>query len=101
MGENLHIKVITILEARVSEENWEALQKAYSKLGGESKMRPTQSFLIQNKEIPVLWRIISIWKDMESLQKVRQSGEIPAGVLIFRAADAEPKLEVFEAKEEL
>ena len=93
--------MVAILEAHVSQENWEALQKAYRELGKESKMRPTQSFLIQNKETPTFWRIISIWEDMEFLQKVRQSGETPAGILMFRSAGAEPKLEVFEAKEEL
>lgn len=100
MEERSRNRIVTILEAHVSQENWEALQKAYQDLGEESKMRPTQSFLIQNKETPTLWRIISMWEDMESLQKVRQSGETPAGILIFRAAGAEPKLAVFEAKEE-
>lgn len=100
MQERSKNRVVTILEAHVSQENWETLQKTYRELGEESKMRPTQSFLIQNKETPTLWRIISVWQDMESLQKVRQSGETPAGILIFRAADAEPKLEVFETKKE-
>ena len=100
MSEGSKNRIITILEAYVSQENWVTLQKAYRELGEKSKMRPTQSFLIQNKETPTLWRIISIWEDMDSLQKVRQSGETPVGVLIFRAAGAEPKLEVFEAKQE-
>ena len=100
MKERSKNRIVTILEAHVSQENWETLQKAYWELGVGSKIRPTQSFLIQNKEIPTLWRIISIWEDMESLQNVKQSGETPAGILIFRAAGAEPKLEVFEAKKE-
>ncbi len=101
MKEKLRNRIVTILEANVSQENWENLQKTYQELGKKSEMRPTQSFLVQNKETPTLWRIISIWQDMESLQKVKQSGETPTGILIFRAAGAEPKLEVFEAKEEL
>ena len=101
MKENSKNRIVTILEAHVSQENWEILQKAYRKLGEESKMRPTQSFLVQNKETPTLWRIMSIWENMGVLQKIRQSGETPTGMLIFRAAGAEPKLEVFEAKEEL
>lgn len=100
MKENSKNRIVTILEAHVSQENWETLQKAYQELGVESKIRPAQSFLIQNKETPTLWRIISIWEDMESLQKVRQSGETPAGILIFKAAGAEPRLSVFEAKKE-
>lgn len=100
MQERLKNRIVTILEAHVSQENWGILQKAYQELGEKSKMRPAQSFLIQNKETPTLWKIISVWQDMEFLQKVRQSGETPAGILIFRAAGAEPKLGVFEAKEE-
>lgn len=101
MKERSTNRIVTILEAYVSQENWGALQKAYQELGKKSEMWPAQSFLIQNKETPTLWRIVSVWQDMESLQKVRQSGETPAGILIFRAAGAEPKLEIFEAKEEL
>ncbi len=101
MKESLKNRIFTVLEANVSQENWEPLQMAYQELGEKSKMRPAQSFLIQNKEAPTLWRIISIWKDIETLQKLKQSGETPTGILIFRAAEAEPKLEVFEAKEEL
>ncbi|MEK7112838.1 MAG: hypothetical protein AAB875_06015 [Patescibacteria group bacterium] len=100
MKERGESRVVTTLEAEVSRENWEALQKAYKELGAESKIRPSQSFLLQSKENPNLWRIISIWEDMGTLQKLRESGETPAGILIFRAAGGEPKLEVFEAKEE-
>lgn len=53
MKENSRKKIVTILEAHVSQENWDVLQKAYRKLGQESTMRPIQSFLIQNKKLPL------------------------------------------------
>ncbi|MBI2607207.1 MAG: hypothetical protein HYW51_00010 [Candidatus Doudnabacteria bacterium] len=95
-------KIITILEARVNEQKWDTLQNAYRavKESSQSPM-PRQSFLAQMKEEPTLWQIISVWESMEVLQKMRSSGETPAGVLVFREANAEPKLSIFEAKEEI
>lgn len=95
-------KIITILEAKVVQQNWNSLQKAYQALKeSHSQPMPLQSFLLQNKEVPELWQIISVWENMETLQKMRSSGETPAGVLIFRGAGAEPKLSIFQAQEEI
>ena len=93
--------VITILEASVLEEKWIVLQDAYKKLGKSSNNRPSESFLVQNKDNPKIWRIISIWKDLETLQNVRESGKTPTGILIFREAGAKPALSVFDVKEKL
>ena len=95
-------KIITILEARVSEEKWETLRNAYQAIKAKQLApMPLQSFLLQMKEDPKLWRIVTIWESMEVLQKMRGSGETPAGVLIFREAGAEPTLSIFEVKEEV
>ena len=95
-------KIITILEARVSEQKWDTLQNAYRAIKeNQSPPMPLQSFLVQMKEKPTLWRIITIWESMEVLQKMKNSGETPAGVLVFRQADAEPTLSIFETKEEI
>ena len=95
-------KIITILEARVSEERWGILQNAYRAVRAKQSMpMPLQSFLLQMKEDPSLWRIITVWESMKVLQKMRSSGETPAGILIFREAGADPTLLIFEAKEEI
>jgi hypothetical protein len=95
-------KIITILEARVNEQKWDTLQNAYRALKeNPSALMPLQSFLAQMKEEPTLWRIITIWESMEVLRKMKSSGETPAGVLVFRQADAEPTLSIFEAREEI
>ena len=95
-------KIITILEAKVNAEKWDILRKAYraAKVKRSIPM-PLQSFLLQMKETPKLWQIVSVWEDMEVLQKMKSSGETPAGVLAFREAGAEPTLSVFETKEEI
>ncbi|MBI2607457.1 MAG: hypothetical protein HYW51_01385 [Candidatus Doudnabacteria bacterium] len=95
-------KIITILEAKVNEQKWDILQNAYRAVKeNQSGPMPLQSFLLQMKEEPTLWRIISVWESIEVLQKMKSSGETPAGVLVFREAGADPTLSIFEAKEEI
>ena len=95
-------KIITMLEARVTEDKWGALRNAYLALKAKKvAIMPLQSFLVQMKEDPKLWRIVTVWESMDVLQKMRSSGETPAGILVFREAAAEPTLSIFEAKEEM
>lgn len=90
------MKVITILEARVSPENWDALEKAFK--AGTELLPPqlVQSFLTHNAKDPTLWRIISVWRSREALEEMRRTEETPAGILMFRAAGAEPSLSLFD-----
>lgn len=87
---------MTILEARVAPDRWDALRDSY-----EARARLpesgaiVESFLVQELEEPNTWRIVTIWRDREALEAMRGSGETPTGVLIFRDADAEPRLTVF------
>ena len=95
-------KIVTILEARVSEEKWDTLQNAYRAVKAKQLApMPLQSFLLQMKEDQKLWRIVTVWESMEVLQKMRSSGETPAGILVFREASAKSTLSIFEAKEEM
>ena len=95
-------KIITILEAKVEDKKWDALQQAYRGIERKSGQPwPVLSYLLQMKDNPRLWRIVTVWESIEVLQKVRSSGETPPGILVFRAAGAEPTLSIFEAKEEL
>jgi quinol monooxygenase YgiN len=88
--------VMTILEARVAPAQWDALRESY-----ESRARLpesgaiVESFLVQGNEDSNSWRIVTVWRDREALDAMRSSGETPTGVLIFRDADAEPRLTVF------
>ena len=88
--------VITVLEANVEAGKWSALQDAYRK-GTKEGLPPqmVQTFLLQSTSNQTLWQIISVWKSREALEEMRNSGETPAGILMFRAAGAEPKLTVF------
>lgn len=88
--------VMTILEAQVAPDRWDALRDSYearARLPESGEI--VESFLVQELEESNTWRIVTIWRDREALEAMRGSGETPTGVLIFRDADAEPRLTVF------
>jgi quinol monooxygenase YgiN len=88
--------VMTMLEARVAPERWESLRASYAERARLSEEGPVvESFLVQADDDPETWRIVTVWRDRESLDAMRASGETPTGVLIFRDADAEPRLSIF------
>jgi quinol monooxygenase YgiN len=88
--------VMTVLEARVASGRWEALRASYAERARLSEEVPiVESFLVQADDDPDVWRIVTVWRDRESLEAMRASGETPTGVLIFRDAGAEPRLSVF------
>ena len=91
--------VITILEAHVEEDRSSDLQAAYRE--GITQLPPqmVQTFLVQDGSEKTDWRIISVWKSRKALEEMRNSGETPGGVLIFRAAGAEPSLTVYDVRD--
>jgi heme-degrading monooxygenase HmoA len=88
--------VITILEAHVSPEKSAALELAYRSAVHQLDEGISQTFLLHAFNDPSLWRILTVWSSREALDKMRQSGETPRGVLIFRDAGADPILSVFD-----
>ncbi len=88
--------VITILEAHVALEKAAALEQAYQ--AAIAKLDPgiKQTFLLHSATDSTLWRIVTVWHSREALDEVRQSGQTPRGVLMFRAAGAEPTLSIFD-----
>jgi hypothetical protein len=88
--------VTTILEANVAPEKAVILEEAYRQ--GIERLDPgiAQTFLIRGSRDPDLWRIVTVWQSRGALDDMRRSGETPRGVLMFRAAGAEPVLSVFD-----
>ena len=87
--------VITILEAHVGAEDWVAFQDDYKNITAQLPPQMLQTFLLQDVADQTFWRIISVWKSREALNEMRNSGETPTGVLMFRNVGAEPKLSIF------
>ena len=92
---------MTILEAHVSKENWSVLEQAYE-LGAQYRDAGlVQSFLIHSSKDAELWRILTVWRSQEALAEMRASGDTPRGVLMFRAAKAEPVLTIFQIVQQI
>lgn len=87
--------VITILEAHVAAENRHVLEDDFKKRIAKLPHQMIQTFLLQSAADQTLWRIISIWKSREALDEMRNSGETPEGVVMFRNVGAEPELSIF------
>jgi hypothetical protein len=87
--------VLTILEAHLEEKNWSGFQDDFKARTVELPPEMIRTYLLQDTVDPAFWRIVSVWKSREALNQMRNSGETPTGVLMFRSAGAEPKLCIF------
>ena len=87
--------LMTILEARVPQDNWTALEGAFQLASQYQDAGLVQSFLVHSAREDDLWRIMTVWESREALNAMRATGETPRGVQIFRSANAEPALSIF------
>ncbi len=88
--------VLTILEARVAEDKRRALEQTYREETRKLDPGIVQTFLLHDVRDASVWRILTLWESAAALDQMRRSGETPRGVVIFRAAGAEPALSVFD-----
>jgi len=90
---NRHVKILSIVEARVNEAQWKTLREGYEKVDRQSL--PTSlinSCLVQDIKEPELWRIVTIWESLEAMSEYRKSVDTPAWILVFEAANVTPDL---------
>ena len=88
--------VITVLEAQVAAEKTSALEMTYKQAIEHLDVGIVQTFLARSSQESSLWQIVTHWESRAALEAMRQTGETPRGVLIFRAVDATPRLSIFE-----
>lgn len=93
------MNVITILESDVAQKDVPVLVARFTADASSSTdaLKPLASYLVRQVN-SARWRIISVWKDMATLESMRSSGETPVGVRIFRAAGVEPTLTIHQAE---
>lgn len=85
--------VITTLEGVILPRNQATLINTYRELVADLPPEIVETFLVQDEAKPNVWRIVTVWRSREDLKAMRSRGT-PTGVLIFRAAQSEPKLTV-------
>ena len=87
--------VLTVLEATVAPERAADLQAAFRAAATKVPPGLVRSHLVSAAADATRWRIETYWASREVLAAMRQAGT-PAGVLMFRAAGAEPVLSVYD-----
>ncbi|MFL5620365.1 MAG: antibiotic biosynthesis monooxygenase family protein [Gemmatimonadaceae bacterium] len=87
--------VLTILEATVAPERASDLEMAFRAAGTETPPGLVRSLLVCSASDGTRWRIETLWTSRDALAAMRQAGT-PAGVLMFRAAGAEPSLSIYD-----
>jgi heme-degrading monooxygenase HmoA len=88
--------VITILEAQVAPEKAAVLEEIYQEATKQLDAGIVQTFLLRAVKEPGKWQIVTVWESRAALDAMRQSGETPRGVVMFRSVHAEPTLSVYE-----
>ena len=80
--------VVTMLEARVSEEQAAGLVDDFGGVGDALPPFIVESFLLHAAESD-LWKIVTVWASRDGLDEYRAAVETPEGVRMFRSAGAE------------
>ena len=93
--------VMTFLEGRVLKENWSALEQAFKRGSDHIDAGLERSYLIHAARDSDVWRILTIWSSREVLDEMRRSVDTPLEVLIFRNANSEPVLSVFDIVQQI
>jgi heme-degrading monooxygenase HmoA len=88
--------VITVLEAQVAAGQADLLQSSYEQAVKHLDAGIVQTYLLHGVQDAERWQIVTVWENRAVLDAMRQSGEVPRGVQIFRAAGAEPVLSMFD-----
>jgi heme-degrading monooxygenase HmoA len=85
--------VVTMLEARVEEDQADVLVSQFRDAGGSLPSFIIESSLLHDADSD-MWRIVTVWESQDALDGYRSSVETPEGVRMFRAAGAKPSLTV-------
>ena len=94
--------VLTVLEALVAADREPDLLAAY-RSAATDQLPPglMRSQLLRVASDPGRWQIATWWESRAALDAMRAQGGTPRGILIFRAAGAEPALRFLEVADEL
>lgn len=87
--------IIEILEGHITSERWDMFQEAYRKKLKTIPTQLVQNFLIQDVNDGTLWRIISIWRDKQSLDEALSKKIITTCAAMYEEVGVEPTYRIF------
>ncbi len=88
--------MMVILEAHISPDKWGQFEGAYKASVQALDPGIVETRLIHSAIDPTYWRILTVWRNREALEKVRERSSTLPGVLLFREAGTEPRLAVYQ-----
>ena len=94
----MNVEVVTIVEGQVKEAQWQKLVESYENLLMDKPEGILQSFIIQERSEPTLWRLITFWESMEKLKAMQESYPTPPGIKIFKDRGVNPEVAVFHVR---
>mgnify|MGYP000309578632 CR=1 FL=1 len=87
--------IVEILEGRITPERWDSFQQAYRKKLKSIPTQLVQNFLVQDINDETLWRIISIWRDKQSLDETLKKRIYDTCASMFEEVGIEPTYRIF------
>lgn len=92
-------KILTIIEGKVDKDRWSQLRKEYDEVSKENLPSSVlTAHLIQDNGDPEIWRIVTVWKNLNAINEYRKSVETPIWIQLFKNVGVEPKLVINEVK---
>jgi quinol monooxygenase YgiN len=88
--------VMTVLEARVPAERLDDVERVFREGMSILPAEIVAAYLVRDTKDPASFRLNTVWRSMEALQRMRQSGVKPKGVQMFEECGAAPTLSIFE-----
>ncbi len=88
--------VVTTVGGAVAAENEQVLQDTYAAEAAELPPAIVETNLMRSVTEPGVWQILTVWRSREELDEMRRGTETPVAIKVFRSANADPKLTVFE-----
>lgn len=90
------MQIISIVQGRIPMQESKNFESEYSKMKDEHKYPEglINSYLLKSDSDQGLYRIQAIWKDIESLEKMRGAGT-PRAVALFEKFGVKPIVSVY------
>jgi quinol monooxygenase YgiN len=82
--------VLVTMEARVPEDHWEALERAYAHAMKHRPEAVLLSLLTHDSHDPSLWRVLTVWENHEALEAHYESGATMPSMYAFHLVGIVP-----------